>query len=194
MIDLKASLGILAIVLTFVGYAPYIRDIFKGKTKPHLFSWFIWSITTGIIYALQASSGGGPGSWVTLTLVAIMVFIFLFSFKKGSKNIKAIDVVFLCLALSALPLWLVIKQPVLSIILLSAVDVIGFLPTVRKSWHEPYTETLSFYVITTFRHGLSAVALAEYNIVTVLFPVSWVVVNALFAIMLAIRRKRIATP
>jgi len=185
----KNIIGIIAIVLTFIAYAPYFRDLLKGKTKPHIFSWFIWAIVTSIIYALQVSAGAGLGSLVTLAVAVISLLIFILGFKNGNKNIKKIDIVFLVLALLAIPLWLVIDQPVLSIILLSIIDMLGFAPTVRKSWDDPYSETLSLYTITTFRHGLSIFALANYNIVTLLFPTTWVIANALFSIMLIVRRK-----
>ncbi|OGH90129.1 MAG: hypothetical protein A2537_03605 [Candidatus Magasanikbacteria bacterium RIFOXYD2_FULL_36_9] len=187
--NIKNIIGIIAVLLTFVGYAPYVSDLLKGKTRPHIFSWLIWVISTSIIYALQVSAGAGLGSLVTLTVAIISLFIFIIGFKNGKKDIKIVDVLFLVLALLAIPLWLIVKQPVLSIILLSAIDMLGFAPTVRKSWNDPYSETLSFYIITTFRHGLSVVALAQYNIITVLFPVSWVVANALFSVVLIIRRK-----
>ena len=185
----KNITGITAIVLTFIAYAPYFRDLLKGKTKPHIFSWFIWALVTSIIYALQVSAGAGLGSLVTLAVAVISLLIFILGFKNGNKNIKKIDIVFLVLALLAIPLWLVIDQPVLSIILLSTIDMLGFAPTVRKSWDDPYSETLSLYTITTFRHGLSIFALANYNIVTLLFPTTWVIANALFSIMLIVRRK-----
>jgi hypothetical protein len=189
MNNTKEIIGIIAVGLTFIGYAPYIRDMFSGKTKPHIFSWLVWSIITGIIYALQVSAGAGAGSWVTLCLTAIMLFIFFVGLKKGSKDIQKIDVFFLIVALLALPIWFIIKQPVISIIILSTIDMLGFLPTIRKSWKDPHSETLSFYVITTFRHAFSILALSEYNIVTWLFPASWVIANALFSVMLIIRRK-----
>jgi hypothetical protein len=187
---IKNITAIVAIALTFIGYAPYFRDLLKGKTKPHLFSWFIWAIVTSIIYALQVSAGAGFGSLVTLAVAVISFFIFILGFKNGNKNIKKIDVVFLVLALLAIPLWLLVKQPIISIILLSTIDMLGFAPTVRKSWNDPYSETLSLYAITTLRHGLSIIALEHYNIVTLLFPSTWVIANALFSIMLIARRKK----
>ena len=36
----------IAMVLTFVAFYPYIRAILKGKTRPHVFSWFIWAAVT----------------------------------------------------------------------------------------------------------------------------------------------------
>lgn len=188
MANIKDIIGAIAVVLTFVGYAPYIRDIFKDKTKPHIFSWFTWILTTALVYALQATSGAGPGAWVTLSLVVIMSFITIVSFKRGYKDIKKIDVIFFLLAILALPLWLVVKQPVLSIVLLTAIDLAGFVPTIRKSWNAPHTETLSFYVITTFRHTLSVFALVQLSFVTALYPIAWVIANALFAIILIVRR------
>lgn len=187
---LKNSIGIIAIILTFVGYTPYFRDLLQKKIRPHIFSWFIWALVTSIIFALQISAGAGLGSFVTLAVAIISFCIFVLGFKEGNKNIKKIDVIFLVLALAAIPLWLIVKQPVLSIILLSSIDMLGFVPTVRKSWNDPYSETLSLYTITTFRHALSILALEHYNIVTLLFPSTWVIANAFFSVVLIMRRKK----
>jgi hypothetical protein len=192
LLNVKNIAGVVAIVLTFAAYTPYFLDLLKGKTKPHIFSWFIWMIVTSIIYALQVSAGAGFGSLVTLAVAIISLFIFILGFQHGNKNIKKADVVFMVLALLAIPLWLIVDQPVLSIILLSIIDILGFAPTARKSWYEPYSETLSLYTITTFRHALSIVALEHYNVVTMLFPSTWVVANALFSMMLIIRRRAVS--
>lgn len=191
MSEIKSYIGILSVALTIIGYTPYVLDILKGKTKPHIFSYLIWSIVTAIIFALQVSAGAQSGSWVTLCVTSILLLIFFLSIKKGTKDIKKIDIVFLIITLLTLPLWLVVKQPVLSIIVLSTIDMLGFIPTIRKSWNDPYSETLSLYVITTFRHAISMFAIVEYSIVTWLFPATWVMANAFFSVLLIIRRKKI---
>jgi hypothetical protein len=192
MLDTKEIIGIIAVALTFVGYIPYFIDVVAGKTKPHLFSWLVWCVTTAIICALQISAGAGPGAWVTVSLTLVFVVMFGLSFKYGHKDIRRIDVVFLILALCALPLWLVVHQPVLSIILLSTIDMLGFAPTIRKSWNNPYTETLAMYGISTFRHGIVLLALSSWSIVTYLFPLTWVIANGGFAILLIARRRIIS--
>lgn len=189
-LEIKTIISIIAVLLTFIGYAPYIRDIFNGKTRPHLFSWFIWSITTGIVYALQVSAGAGVGSWVTLCLILIFILVFCIGLKNGNRDIRKIDIVFLIFALLAIPLWLVIKQPVISIILLATIDMLGFAPTIRKSWNDPYSETLSLYTITTFRHALTIFALEKLNLITMLYPITWVIANAVFSILLIARRTK----
>lgn len=50
---LKELLSLLAIALTFVAFVPYIRSILNRKTRPHVFSWCIWSTTTLIIFFLN---------------------------------------------------------------------------------------------------------------------------------------------
>jgi hypothetical protein len=137
------------------------------------------------------SAGAGPGAWVTLNLTIIFILVLFLGFRNANKHIKKIDIVFLVLALLAIPLWLIVKQPVLSVILLSAVDMLGFVPTVRKSWNDPYSETLSLYTITTFRYALTILALSQYNIVTVLFPATWIAANAVFSVILIVRRRKI---
>lgn len=191
MEQIKPILGIIAAVLAFIAYAPYIRDIFRNKTKPHIFSWFLWGILTGIIAALQITGGSAWGALTTFSICIISFFIATVSLRNGKKQIKKVDIIFLVLGLLAIPLWLLSNQPVLSIILLMIIDMLAFAPTIRKSWSAPYTETLSTYLIVTFRHVLALLAISNYNIVTYLFPATWIVANILFASMLIIRRKQL---
>ncbi|HYC34133.1 MAG TPA: hypothetical protein VEC13_00195, partial [Candidatus Paceibacterota bacterium] len=142
MSDIKTIIGIISVVLVFIAYIPYIRNIFKGTTKPHMYSWLLWGILSFIIYAMQVSAGAGPGSWITLCIGLVVLYVFILSIKRGTKDVKPIDLVFLIIGLLTIPLWLLAEQPVLSMIIVTAIDLIGFLPTIRKSWNDPYSETL----------------------------------------------------
>lgn len=186
---MKPIIGIVAVILAVVAYVPYFRDIMKGKTKPHIYTWFVWGLVTSIIFALQVKGGGDWGVYVTLS-AAILSFVVLFlGLRNGNKDIQKIDTVFLVVAFIALGFWVFAKQPIVSVVLLVAIDMLGFGPTVRKSWNNPYDETLFTWSINGFRHGLSIVALGHYNILTLLYPVAWTTANILFSTMLVIRRK-----
>lgn len=189
MDKMKLIFSIVSIVIAIISYIPYFKDIFKNKTKPHLFSWFIFSITTGIIFALQTKGGAGVGGWITLILAFIFFAIFVLSFKYGTKDVKVIDIVFLILAILAIPIWLIADQPIISVVLLTTIDMLGFAPTIRKSWHSPYSETLSMYVITLIRYILVFPSLEKYNTLTLLFPVVWFIANVILVIVLINRRK-----
>ena len=187
----KPIIAVITVVLTFAGYVPYVGDTLRGKTTPHVYTWFVWVLTAAITYGLQVQNGAGVGSWVTLAIVISLSFIFLLSLRSGKKDITASDTIFLLLSFAAIYLWLIAKQPVLSVILVSTIDMLAFAPTIRKSWDKPHSETLFTYQLNVFRHGLSLLALQQYSIVTWLYPISWVLANLLFSNLLVIRRKNI---
>ncbi len=187
---LQTIFGTLAIILTFVGYVPYIRDIVLGKTKPHLYSWLAWGLVGGIVFALQIMNGAGAAAYVTLAaeLACVVVIILTLNYRVAS-TITSADTIFLTLALLSLALWLLVKQPLLAAILATITDLLSFIPTIRKSWQQPHSETLLFYVINIFRFGLAALALSAFTVVTALYPISWFILNSLFVVMLLWRRR-----
>lgn len=192
MHQLKDIIGIAAIVLTFIGYIPYIRDVIDGKTHPHVYSWFLWGFVTFIAFALRVSAGAGIGAYVTFAASLMCVVVFILGMRsKGKKDITKTDTVFFLLALIALGFWVFAKQPVVSALLTTGIDVLGFVPTIRKSWNKPHSETFSFYFLNTIRFMLAVFSLKTYTIVTAFYPVVWIFANGLFAMMLLARRKAI---
>lgn len=190
MADIKQIIGTLAVILVFVAYVPYFRDLLKRKTKPHVYSWFIWSALTFIVFGLQLSGGAGIAAFVTLSAASISTVVFIIALRQGgAKMITRTDTLFLALALITLVAWLVAKQPVISAILATLTEVLGFVPTIRKSWQNPHTETLSLYALNAFRFVLAVLSLETISIVTTLYPVTWFFGNALFALMLFYRRR-----
>ncbi len=189
MQEVKNIIGIIAVILVFIGYIPYLRDVIKGKTIPHIYSWFLWGFVSTIAFALQISDNAGIGAFVTLAAAIMCTLVAVLSFKhKGKWDITLIDTLFLLLAFISLGIWLFAKQPVVSIILTTTTDILGFVPTVRKSWNRPYSETLSLYSLNTFRFGLAIIAIQNYSIITTLYPIVWLLANGLFALMLILRR------
>ena len=187
----KIVVSVIAVILSFIGYGIYIRDILKRKIKPHTFTFLIWGVASSVTWGLQVYGGAGVGAWITVVVSAICIFIFFLCLKYGEKKITSLDIVFLILALFALFLWLVVKQPVWSVILLVAIDLLGFAPTVRKSWNKPHEEGLFTWELTAFRHALGIIALEKFNILTLLYPVTWVIGNSLFSIFIIIRRRQV---
>jgi len=190
MIEIKMILSLTAIALTLLGYWPYLKDTINKKTTPHIYTWFIWGLVTAIAYGLQVNAGAGIGSWVTLAVAVVCFIIFGFGLKNGNRDITKSDTSFFILSILAMFLWLIAKQPLFSVLLVSLIDMLGFIPTIRKSWKNPFSETLISYEINSVRHGLSILALQEYNIVTWLYPATWVFANGLFSLMLIIRRRK----
>lgn len=190
--DTKELIGLLAAILALGGYIPYLAGILNKRVKPHVFSWFIWALLTGIGFFAQIKSGGGPGSWATgLTAIACLAITIL-SLRHGEKNITRSDWVTFILSLSAIPLWLATKDPLWSVILISLIDVVAFWPTFRKSWYRPYEEATQAYFFSGIKFGVSLFALTTISWTTVLYPASLVIMNFVFVIMLLARRRNLS--
>lgn len=188
--DTKLILALISIAMTLVGYFFYFRDIFAGKTKPHAYSWLVWALLTAIAFAGQLHDNGGAGAWVTGVTAAISFLIFFLAINRGEKNVTRSDKINLAAALLAIVLWLLIGDPLFSVILITIIDFLGFLPTIRKSWHKPHEETLIHYVLAGLKFVLAIMALETYTITTWLYPASLVAANLFFVIMLITRRKK----
>ncbi len=188
---MKEILAVIGVVITFIAYIPYFRDIFAGKTKPHAFTWLIWSILTGIAFFAQLYDGGGIGS-VILGITAVISFIiFLIALRVGKKNIVRVNWIFLFGALLALAIWFVTEDPFWSVILITVIDAVAFAPTFRKAYRDPYTETLSTFLLSGIKFIFAIAALEAFTTVTVLYPLSLVFANGLFVVLLVVRRRKI---
>ncbi len=187
----KIILGVIATAIGFLSYIPYFRDIFKEKTKPHAFSWLVWSVLAGIAFFAQIVKGGGAGSWVNAGTAIMCLSVFIAAIFRGEKNIKISDWLSLVGAGIGLIFWALTSNPLWAVVLVTIIDALGFIPTYHKSFYKPYEETLSTFTVSTIKYLISIIALESFNLTTWLFPASLVLTNGSFVILLLIRRKQI---
>ena len=125
--------AIAATIISLVSYMPYLRDIKLGKTKPHVFSWIVWTLMTWIFFFAQISDGAGIGSLTSGVTTCLCIYIIFASLKQSDKSIKPIDYFSLVISIMALLIWYFVKTPLYSVILITISDMAAFLPTIRKS-------------------------------------------------------------
>lgn len=186
--DWKLILGIITIVLVIIGYIPYFKDIFANKTKPHLYTWIIWFLTQGTATIALIYGGGKFGS-LGLIVGTVLVFIICgLSFRYGTKNITKGDTATLILALVAILVWWQLDNPLLSVFMVSAIDGLGYIPTFRKTWEDPSTETTSFWVIMAVVNVLTLLSNAEHNFLTMTYSIVLGVANTAMVFIILKRR------
>ena len=189
----KIILSAIAFIVTIALFAEYIRSIRKANTVPHVFSWLIWAGVTLTVFFAQIAGGGGIGAWPIGFSGCMTCYIaFLAYGKRHHSSIKPLDWVFFVLAISALPAWWLTSDPLWAVILLTAADVIGFGPTIRRAYHHPHHENAKFFGLGAIRNLLVVFALEQYSWTTVLFPAAVGVACVAVTILLLIRR--IAVP
>lgn len=185
----KEVLAILSIVLTCMGFFPYIRSILLGALKPHIFSWIIWGTVTIFVFFAQVYDGGGAGAWPMGVTGVITIFVAVIAYVKAPAiHADKLDWFFLLLALSSLPLWYVTSDPLWAVILLTTAEVLGFLPTLRKAYVHPFEESLLFFYIFTVRNMTAIMALEHYSLTTLLFPVVTIVSSLILIVVVTSRR------
>ncbi len=172
--DFKVIFGIIAAALALISSIIYIKDIFRGNTKPHTYTWLIWSIVTTIAFFGQWVSGGGPGSWATGVSAVVTIFTLLLSLKGnyGTKDITNFDKVCLILALVSILPWLLAKSVLWSVILATLIDLIAFFPTMRKTWNAPHSESLGSMYVDAIKHSLSMFSMGRYSLLNLIYPAS----------------------
>ncbi|MBI2630965.1 hypothetical protein HYW73_01970 [Candidatus Nomurabacteria bacterium] len=188
---MKIIFAVAAALVTIIGYFPYFKDLFAKKTTPHIYSWLIWLITQGTAVAALIYGGGGLGG-VGLIVGLFLVFaIVLFSFKYGTKNITTSDTVLLALALLAIVVWWQLDNPLLSVVMVSFIDGLAYVPTFRKTYHDPYSETTSFWIFMALSDVLAMLANTEYNFLTMTYLSTLAIANIILLITIVVRRKTV---
>lgn len=189
--EIKLLFGIISSIVAIVCFVPYLRDIFRRQTQPHAYSWLVWAILQTVGVAAQLKDGAGYGAWA-LAISAVFCFtIFILSFKYGTRNITRFDGVCLFASLIAIAFYFSLENPLWAIVVVAVVDFVGFLPTFRKGWEEPATETPSTFALSALANLLSLFALQHYSITTVLYIASLFFTNSSFVAMILWRRKKL---
>jgi hypothetical protein len=192
--DYKIAFAIVATVISMVSFFPYLRDIFRLKTKPHTYTWLIWVITQGIaVVGIYYGKGGIGGLELTISTILVGM-VLLFSFKYGTTNITKPDTLILIIALLAILVWWKLNNPVAAVLMVAIIDVLGFIPSLRKSYYDPWSETVITWIGFVIGNCFAILALREYNLLTLSYIASIATTNAILAIVCIVRRQSIPKP
>ncbi len=187
---MKETLAIIGAVIAIVGNIPYLIDVIKKRVEPHPYTWLVWTIVSGVTFFGALAKGAGVGAIPTGAAEIFTVIIFILSLKYGFRNIRRIDTYFLIIALLGLVPWALTKDPTISVIIVVTIDLVAFIPTLRKTWKKPKTETPVLYSMNVVRHILTLFSLQAYNIATMLHSIAMIIVNSFMTLMIIRGRKK----
>lgn len=186
-------LGSIAALATLPGFVLYLANVFKGRTKPHAFSWLVWSALNAIAFTAQVTEGGGPGSYVSAVVCAGTFTVFVAALFRGETRIVRADWICLAGAAAAGLAWLVTDDPLLSVILITVVDAFGSIPTFRKSFERPHEESTLLYALDAAAFIVAIAALETKSVETVLFAAFVAIADTALVVMILLRRKFLKT-
>ncbi|MBK8303297.1 MAG: hypothetical protein IPK98_07825 [Chloracidobacterium sp.] len=91
---------------------------------------------------------------------------------------------FLVLALAGIVPWVITNDPTISVVIAVAIDLTAFVPTLRKTWLKPSTESPLLYGSNVLRHILALLSMQTYNIATTLHSIAMLATNTAMTAML----------
>lgn len=192
---MKDALAVIAALIALGGNIPYLRDAFNQKVKPHPYTWLVWTIVSGITFFGQLQKGAGLGALPAGVAELFTISIFIFSLRYGFKYIVKTDKYFLAAALLGLIPWIISDDPTFSVIVAVIIDLVAFVPTIRKTWRNPRSETPVLYGANVIRHVLTLFSLQAYNVATTLHSIAMIVTNSVMTGIILLKRapsKRLA--
>lgn len=187
----KALLGQLSVVLVVASLLHYAWFTLRRQIKPHLFTWVIWGLAVGIAAAGRHVEHAGPGAWNMVAMCLGCLAIAALSLRYGERDITRGDMVALLACFAAMALWYVTDNALVAIVLVTAVDLGGYYPTVRKSWLRPHEEATYNFVLSNISHVLSLAANEVHTLATMLTPLCILVANTALIGMIWCRRARL---
>lgn len=188
----KVLLGIVSSIIGILSYIPYFIDIYRGKTRPDTFSWFTWSLITGIGFFAMIEKGADSGAWITGVSSLACFSIGVISLKMNRNFIiKTSDRICFFGALASIILWQTTNNPFLAICMVTITDLFGFIPTFIKSFKNPFEETPSAYMLNGFGFGISLLAISSINISTIIYPAYLFLANIICATIIYQRRNEL---
>jgi uncharacterized membrane protein len=181
-------LVVLSSVLSLTGVAAYIRDMFRGRSKPNLVTWGLWAFAP--LVATGAALSAGADLWATVRIFMsgfgpLLVFLFAFVARQSYWKLSKLDYVCGALSVLALFVWLGANSPLTAILLSAVADLFATVPTLIKAWKYPETETLYTYFIGLFTASIAIPAIPVWNIENSAFQLYLLIANiSLFTIVL----------
>ena len=170
-----------ATLIAIVAYLPYLRDMFRGKNKPHLYTWISIFLVTAVVAYIQLIGGAGVGAIPTILGVAVDAVILFYCFQFGTKDVVFMDKVCLTISVVGVIAYAVLHHhPVVSLAIVTVAEIISFVPTFRKTRNDPYSESLPSYYLLMLKLSLILVALQKYNLLTVSYSALWLIVFVVF--------------
>lgn len=187
-------LVILSALISIAGSSAYIKDTIKGKTKPNRVSWSLWAIAPLIGTAAALSSGADIWATVRVFLAGFLpLIVFSASFFNPKSYWKLTTFDYLCgaTAVFALLIWYLANSPTLAILFAALADGFATLPTIKKAWTNPETETGITYLAGFIGVLLILPSIPTWDIQNSAFQVYLLTANSL--LLIAVYRKKIVT-
>ena len=179
------------VLINLIASLWYVKNIIYGNTRPNLVSYFIWMLAPFIGVFLQVKAGANLSTLSVFMAGFGPLLVLLFSICKRNAYWKITTFDMICGTFSIIALIFYIFTHKLGISILFAIvsDCLAAIPTVRKSWNFPETETSTIYIAGFLSNIFSLLIIKNWIFSVYAFSIYLIVINTI--IVFAIYHKKI---
>lgn len=184
----------IGVLISLIGQFFYLKSIVLGSTKPNLISHFVWILAPFIGVFFQLKAGAGLSALVIFMAgFASFLIVVISLFKKnGYWKLNTFDLMCGIFSVSSLILYFFTHNLSVSILFAILSDSLACIPTIKKTWNFPDTETGSLYIGGIISNILGLLTITNWAFPIYSFSVSIIVLN--FVVLFCIYRKKIFGP
>jgi hypothetical protein len=184
-----AVCGLLALAVSTIDSVPYVRDIFRGRTRPYRATWAIWTTLGIVVFIAQAADGA---SWSLLMVgaqaVAVTV-VFGLSITRGSGGLGPVDLAIIAVAAAGIGGWYASSRPLFATACVVLADLAAVALMLPKTWRDPGSETPSSFLLAGVAGLLGTAAVGAIDPSLLLYPGYFAVVNTGLAGIIVVRQR-----
>jgi hypothetical protein len=162
----------LAIAVSLVGTYGYVRATLRGEVSPNRVTWGLWAIEGILAFVVEVQQHVGIASLMTLTMGFLPLVVLAASFRNGHIvwKIGKFDIFCGAVSLLGLVFWWFINEPTIALLSFVAADQVAAIPTLRKSWLAPKTESPRAFFLGFVNCAITLFTLKHFTTAGALFP------------------------
>jgi hypothetical protein len=189
MVAITLGAGLL---LSSISSLPYLRDVTKGRARPRLVSWGIWSVLLSAMTYIAVREGQVASAVLSMVSAIGCAAIVVTGWAHGSRTFSRLDVIALLGAVLGIATLFVQQDAVLSLAIMLAVDTVAYVPTLLHAWSDPDEESTTSWVLSAVGSvlTLAAAAMTNASMTGLLYPAYSATFGILMVALLVIGRVR----
>ncbi|MBU1152128.1 hypothetical protein KJ632_04875 [Patescibacteria group bacterium] len=177
----------------FLGASYYLKKTIRGEVRPNRVSFLLWGTAPliGVIAAFSDEVRLAVIPVLFASLMPLMIFAASFYNKKAYWKLGRFDYACGIFSILALILWAITRDPKIAIFFAILADGFATIPTLKKSWTHPKSETAISYGASLFSQTTVIFALEIYSFSELAFPIYLGTMNiAIISTLLVSRHKK----
>lgn len=173
----RRNLAFASAALTAACVLPYLRDIYRGTTRPQRASWFVFAALSIVVTVSQFVAGNLAGAWLASGSAIGFTVVFIASIQHGEGGSSRRDRRSLAVASIGVVLSIVVDRPIVAVLAVVVAELSAISLTASKACRDPASETPATWLIDGLAGTAAIAAVATFSPAELLYPIHHTFVN-----------------